>query len=249
MSVVFDAANGTLRLDAEAFITLAELSSYAVDSCDTTLGRLVDAGAVTAGVPHPLLRPGLAAVAGSLASLQVLVAGPEDVRLHHGWLAGAAALLTDLGDGTYDFASVSGEFVPEAIARVTLVGPRPRLGSGSVIVDEAVLDDLASSSAAARAAGVEALAGLLAPWPAAAAAVHAGGWRLALVDIAFVEAGRTVARRLAWLDTDAGMLRIEANDHGLVLVPVAGTELWRAVVAVLPDDLDGLDPGSVARSA
>ena len=150
MSVEFDAANGTLRLDAEAFITLAELSSDAVDSCDTTLGRLVDVGAVTAGVPHPLLRPGLAAVAGSVATLQVLVAGPEDVRLHHGWLAGDAALLTDLGDGTYDFASVSAEFVPEAIARVTLVGPRPRLGSGSAVVDEAVLDDLASSSSTAR---------------------------------------------------------------------------------------------------
>ena len=249
MSVDFDAANGTLRLDAEAFITLAELSSDSVDPCDTTLGRLVDAGAVIAGMPHPLLRPGLAAVAGSVASLQVLVAGPQDVRLHHGWLSSGAALLTDLGDSTYDFASVSAEFVPEAIARVTFVGPRPRLDDGSVVIDEAVLDDLASSSAPARASGVEALAGLLAGWPTAAAAVRAGCWHLALVDVAFVEARRTVARRLAWLDTDAGMLRIEADEHGPVLVPVGGTELWRAVVAVLPDDLDDLDPGSVARSA
>ncbi|NUR80814.1 MAG: hypothetical protein HOQ21_10260 [Dermatophilaceae bacterium] len=246
MSVDFDAANGTLRLDAEAFITLAELSSEAVDPCDTTFARLVDAGAVLDGVPHPLLRPGLAAVAGSLASLQVLVAGPRDVRLHHGWLSGDAALLTDLGDGTYDFASVSVESVPESIARVTHVGPRPRLAAGSAVIDESVLDDLASGSTRARASGVEALADLLAPWPGAAAVVHAGGWRLALVDVAFVDEGRTVARRLAWLDTDAGMLRVEADDHGPVLVPVGTTELWRAVVAVLPGDLDA---GPVARSA
>ena len=246
MSVDFDPAAGTLRLDAEAFITLAELSSEFIDPCDTTLGRLVDAGAVQDGVAHPILRPGLATVAGSVASLQVLVAAPEDVRLHHGWLSDDAALLTDLGDGTYDFATVGAEFVPEAVSRVTRVGPRPRLSAGSVVVDESVLDDLASSSPTARASGVEALARLLSPWPTAAAAVRAGGWHLALVDVAFVDDGRTVARRLAWLDTDAGMLRVEADEHGPVLVPVATTELWRAVVAVLPDDVD---PESAARSA
>jgi hypothetical protein len=246
MSVDFDPASGTLRLDAEAFITLAELSSDAVDSCDTTLARLVDAGAVLDGRPHPTLRQGLAAVAGSVASVQVLVAAPEDVRLHHGWLSDDAALLSDHGDGTYDFAAVDTEFVPESIARATRIGPRPRLGEGSAVVDEGVLDDLASSSSAARESGVEALAGLLAPWPAAVAAVRAGGWHLALVDVAFVDRGRTVARRLAWVDTDAGMLRVEADEHGPVLVPVATTELWRAVVAVLPDVLE---PGTVARSA
>ncbi|GAB3888251.1 hypothetical protein [Terrabacter terrigena] len=246
MSIEFDPAEGTLRLDAEAFITLAELSSYAVDSCDATLGRLTDAGAVLDGVAHPLLRTALASVAGSVTSLQVLVAGPEDVRLHHGWVSDGAALLTDLGDGTYDFAPVGAEFVPESVARLTRVGPRPRLGAGSVVVDESVLDDVAASSSAARVSGVEALAGLLTPWPAAAASVRAGGWHLALVDVTFVDDDRTVARRLAWLDTDAGMLRVEVDDHGPVLVPVSTTDLWRAVVAVLPDDLD---PGYVARSA
>lgn len=246
MSVEFDPTSGILRLDAEAFITLAELSSDAVDPCDTTLGRLVDAGAVLDGAPHPLLRQAVAAVAGSIASLQVLVAGPDDVRLHHGYLSDDVALLTDLGDGTYDFAAVGAEFVPESIARITRIAPRPRLSAGSAAVDEAVLDDLASSSSAARAFGVEALAELLTPWPGAAAAVRAGSWHLALVDVTFVDDSRTVARRLAWFDTDAGLLRVEADEHGPVLVPVATTELWRAVVAVLPDDLD---PRAVARSA
>ncbi|MGO4597015.1 hypothetical protein [Terrabacter sp. 2RAF25] len=246
MSVEFDPTSGTLRLDAEAFITLAELSSDTVDPCDTTLGRLVDAGAVLDGVPHPLLRQAVAAVAGSVASLQVLVAGPVDVRLHHGYLSDDVALLTDLGDGTYDFAAVGAEFVPESIARITRIGPRPRLSAGSAAVDEAVLDDLASSSSAARASGVDALAELLTPWPGATEAVRAGAWHLALVDVTFVDGGRTVARRLAWFDTDAGLLRVQADEHGPVLVPVATTELWRAVVAVLPDYLD---PGTVARSA
>ena len=252
MSIDFDAARATLRLDVDAFITLTELSSEPGDSgdpggtLDSSVDRLVDAGAVLDGAPHPALRRALAAVSGSLASLQVLVACPRDVRLHHGWLCGDAALLTDLGDGTYDFAAVDGEFVPESIARATHLGPRPRLADGSAVVDEAVLDDLASNAGAARDVGAETLADVLAPWPAAAAAVRAGSWHLSVVDVSFADAGRTVARRLAWVDTDAGTLRVEADEHGPVLVPAAPTELWHAVVAILPDELD---PGAVARSA
>jgi hypothetical protein len=246
MSVDFDPANATLRLDAETFITLAELPSDAVDACDTSLGKLVDAGAVQDGVPHPALRLGLAAVSGSVASLQVLVAGRDDVRLHHGWLSGESALLTDLADGTYDFAAVGGEFVPESIARLTHLRPCSRLAAGSAAVDEDVLDDLASNTDEARAAGAESLADLLAPWPAASAAVRDGAWHLSVVDVTFADRGRTVARRLAWVHTAAGTLRVEADEHGPVFVPATTTELWRALVSVLPADLDA---GSVARSA
>ena len=252
MSVSFDPTRAALRLDAEAFITLTELSSVTVDDCDTTLGTLVEAGVVTDGVPHPVLRPGLAAVSDSTASLQVLVAGPEDVRLHHGWLSRESALLTDLGDGTYDFAAVTAEFVPESIARLTRLVPRPRLATDTadlaetVVVDEAVLDDLASNSVRARTAGGEALADLLMPWPAVAAAVRTGTWRLSLVDVTFADGGRTIARRLAWVDTDAGTLRVEVDEHGPVLVPATTTELWRAVVAILSGPVE---PRTVARSA
>jgi hypothetical protein len=238
MSVDFDPANATLRLDAETFITLAELPSDAVDACDTSLGKLVDAGAVQDGVPHPALRLGLAAVSGSVASLQVLVAGRDDVRLHHGWLSGESALLTDLADGTYDFAAVSTEFVPTTIAQLTGLQGRPRLDAASAVVDESLLDDLASNSASARADGGEALADLLAPWPRVSAAVRAGHWRLSVVDIAFQARERTVVRRLAWVDTDAGLLRVEVDEHGPALVPTTSTALWRAIVSILPADAE-----------
>jgi hypothetical protein len=246
VSIDFDPTSASLRLDAEAFITLVELPSDVVDACDASFDRLVAAGAVLDGVPHPALRPALAAVSGSLASLQVLVAGTDDVRLHHGWLSNASALLTDLGDGTYDFATTGGEFVPESVARLTHLRPRPRLGAGSAVVDEAVLDDLASSTAATREAGAETLAGLAAPWPSVAAAVRAGAWQLSLVDVSFAAAGRTIARRLAWVDTEGGMLRVEVDERGPVLVPATTSDVWRAVVAVLPEELD---PGAVVRSA
>jgi hypothetical protein len=238
MSVMFDATTAGLRLDAESFITLAEYATDPAGACDRTLRDLADVGAVVDGAPHPALRGALAAVTNSLASLQVLVTEPEGVALHQGWLARVSAMLTDLGDGTYDFESVGTEFVPTTIARLAGLGPRPRLAAGSVSVDEEVLDGLVSNFVTRRAATGEALADLLTPWPAVSAAARMGGWRTACVDIAFPVRDRTVARRLAWVDTDAGMLRVEADDHGPVLVPTTPTELWRALVSILPADLD-----------
>jgi hypothetical protein len=250
MSVTFDATTSTLRLDADAFITLVEYATDPDGACEDVVERLSDAGAVIDGSPHPVLRNALAAVTTSLGSLQVLVTGPDGVRLHQAWVAFVSALLTDLADGTYDFAAVSTEFVPTCIARLTGLQARPRLDPASAVVDERLLDDLASNSPEARAAGSEALADLLAPWPQACAAVRAGRWQLSVVDIAFQARDRTVVRRLAWVDVDAGLLRVEADEHGPTLVPVTSTAVWRAIVSILPTDAEtGSDTGPVARSA
>src|SRR4051794_24209554 len=234
MSVTFDAASAELRLDADAFITLVEYATDPDNACEDGVDRLLRAGAITAGAPHPVLRNGLAAVTGSLGSLQVLVTCPDGVRLHQAWVARVSAVLTDLTDGTYDFAAVNTEFVPTSIAHLTGLQARPSLVETSAVLDELLLDDLASNSARARTDGGEALADLLAPWPAAVDAVRAGGWRLCVVDIAFPARHRTVVRRLAWVDTDAGGLRVEADDHGPGLVPTSSTALWRARGAVPP---------------
>lgn len=246
MSVTFDATTGHLRLDADAFIGLVEYATDPDSACDDVVARLSDAGAVVGGAPHPVLRNALAAVTCSLGSLQVLVTGPRGVLLHQAWVAFVSAMLTDQADGTYDFAAVSTDFVPTAIARQTRLRARPVLAPGSVAVDEALLDDLASNASSARDDGSEALARLLVPWPDAEAAVRAGRWRLSVVDIAFPARGQTVVRRLAWVDAEAGLLRVEADEQGPCLVPTTSTALWRAVVGILPTDTD---LGSVPRSA
>jgi hypothetical protein len=238
VSVTFDAATARLRLDADAFITLVEYATDPEGACDDVVERLSGAGAVADGAPHPVLRNALAAVTSSRGSLQVLVTGPDGVRLHQAWVAFVSAMLTDLADGTYDFAAVSTEFVPTTIAQLTGLQGRPRLDAASAVVDESLLDDLASNSASARADGGEALADLLAPWPRVSAAVRAGHWRLSVVDIAFQARERTVVRRLAWVDTDAGLLRVEADEHGPALVPTTSTALWRAIVSILPADAE-----------
>lgn len=64
------------------------------------------------------------------------------------------------------------------------------------------------------------------------------GGRLSVVDIAFQARQRTVVRRLAWVDVDAGLLRVEADEHGPTLVPTTSTALWRAIVSILPTDAE-----------
>jgi hypothetical protein len=234
MSVSFDPDHEALRLDADAFVSLAEYASDPAGACEELVDDFVRAGVVADGRPHPILREALAAVTSARCSLQVLVSAPGGVWLHHGWLAARCAMLTDLGDGTYDFAAVGTEFAPTSIARLTVLRARPRLDAATAPIDEALLDDLASSSAGGRAAAADRLARLLTPWPEARAAVRSGGWHLAVVDVTHPAGGRTVASRLAWVGTDAGTLRVEVDGDELVLVPASTTDIWRSVVAILP---------------
>ncbi|WP_374971422.1 hypothetical protein [Terrabacter sp. BE26] len=246
MSVVFDATTGHLQLDPEAFIGLVDYATEPEGVCDGVVARLHRAGAVSDGRPHPRLRNALAAVTSSLGSLQVLVSTPGSVTLHQCWVAFVSALLSDLGDGTYQFAAVSTDFLPTEVAQRTGLGPRPRLEPSGVSVDESLLDALSAGSGRTRVAGGVALAEALAPWPAAATAIRAGRWSLAVADVAFPTASGTVVRRLAWIDTEAGLLRVEADDRGPVLVPTTATALWGAVVALLPTDAE---TGVLPRSA
>lgn len=246
MSVAFDATTGHLQLDPEAFVGLVDYASDPGSVDHDVVARLREAGAVVDGAPHPRLQGALAAVTSSVGSLQVLRSDAVDVSLHQTWVAFVSAMLTDLGDGTYDFAAVSTDFLPTEVARFTGLAPRPRLEPAEVVVDESLLDALSAGSARTRGAGSAVLADTLAPWPSAAAAVRAGRWGLAVVDVAFPTAAGTVVRRLAWVDTEAGMLRVEADDRGPVLVPTTSTALWEAVVALLPTDAE---TGVLPRSA
>lgn len=247
MSVVFDATTGHLQLDPEAFIGLVDYATEPEGVCDELVARLHRAGVVSGGRPHPLLRNALAAVTSSFGSLQVLlVSTPGSVTLHQCWVAFVSAVLSDVGDGTYEFAAVSTDFLPTEIARRTGLAPRPRLEQAEAVVDESLLDALSAGSARTRVDGGVALAEALAAWPAAATAVRAGRWSLAVADVAFPTPSGTVVRRLAWIDTEAGLLRVEADDRGPVLVPTTSTALWGAVVALLPTDAE---TGSLPRSA
>ncbi|OFE17856.1 hypothetical protein BA895_13745 [Humibacillus sp. DSM 29435] len=258
MNPVFDPASGRIRLDATTFETLCrEFDSpsppgSAPASDVTPLAPLRTSGALVDGVVHEALRPALAAVQRPIAMVHLVVAGAAGRQLHQGWLSVVSAVLADLGDGSYDFAAVGTEFVPTLVARLTRLGLRPHLPAGRVPVTEAVLDGLAAHKAAPRAAAAQALVSTTASvWPAWSAAVSAGDWRFWVVDVTWPEraggaASASSGRRLAVLDTSAGLLRVDVDDSGPMLVAVTPTEVWRLLSGMLPGD-DDLSPGLLVQ--
>ncbi len=253
MNPVFDAASGRVRLDATTFEALCRESDSpsptgtAPASDVATIADLQSSGALVDGDVHEALRPALAAVQRPIAMLHLVVTGAAGHQLHQGWLSVVSALLADLGDGLYDFAAVGTEFVPTLVARMTRLGLRPHLPRESATVTEAVLDGLAAHEAAPRAAAAQALVSTTASaWPEWSAAASAGDWRFWVVDVTWPKpAGGTASessgRRLAVLDTSAGLLRVDVDDSGPRLVAVTPTEVWRLLSGILPGD-DDLSP-------
>lgn len=180
MNPVFDVASGRVRLDPTTFEALCRQADPpsgpggALASDSVALAALQRSGALVDGAVHEALRPALAAVTRSIASLQLVVTGSAGYQLHQGWLSVVSAVLADVGDGSYDFAALGTEFVPTLMARMTRLGLRPHLEPASVAVTEAVLDGLASHEADPRAEAAQAIVALTASvWPTWAA-IRAG---------------------------------------------------------------------------
>lgn len=221
MNPVFAADSGRVRLDPTTFEALC---------------RVAD--------PPSRSAAALAAVQQPIASLQLLITGSAGYQLHQGWLSVVSAVLADVGDGSYDFAAIGTEFVPTLVARMTRLGLRPHLEPATVAVTEAVLDGLVSHETGPRAEAAQALvAATASTWPAWAAAAQAGDWRFWVADVTWpAPAGEAASdeagRRLAVLDTGAGLVRVDGDESGPRLVAVTPTEVWRLLSGILPADDD-----------
>lgn len=238
--VVFDPASGRLRLDADTFIALGDLDGTAAPK-GAAYDALRRAGAIVDDQPHVSLRPGLAAVTRPIARLELVSADADTVLLHQGWLSLMSAVLADRGDGSYDFASVATEFLPTVIARLTGFGPRPRLPEAVLTVDERTLEALFEQDAATRTAAVGRLAAAApAGWEAWTAELEQGAWRLWSADVTWPAPGtrnQVAGRRVAVLDTEAGLLTVEGDESGgLSLVPLTPTDVWLMLSSILPAD-------------
>jgi hypothetical protein len=119
VTVHFDTDTGRLRLDQDAFQTLAAWAGGRSRK-DPGLDDLRAAGVVRRGTPHPALVPGLDAVAHPVCRLSLTMRdGAGRVESGEGWVnGGAAALLLDLPDGLREFVAVHPTFLPAALARI-----------------------------------------------------------------------------------------------------------------------------------
>jgi len=239
----FDASTARLRADADTFFALVDhVGRTAGHHADTHADAAGDmpfaaSGVAVAGRAHPSVRAGLGTVEEPCARLEVEVSTPSGTRLHEGWLDRVSALLLDRGDGTHDFIEVDAEFLAVTLVRVTDLQSRPRLEGRGGRVHADVLDALLSCDLLTREDAAEELAGAASAWPVVAAALRSGRWQVCGIDVAHAVGPTTVTRRVAWLDTPAGLLRIDADADGPFLAGASAAQVWRSIVAALPTDV------------
>ncbi|MGH2948784.1 MAG: hypothetical protein ACRDPC_21440 [Solirubrobacteraceae bacterium] len=189
--------------------------------------ELESAGAVRGDTAHPALQGALRAVAEPHAAL-VLERGD---RRGYGWAGpeGVTALLLPLPDGRRRLITVRTQFVPDALARINDVAPRPRVEPAVRI--RLSVPDLAAALAARDPAGAatdepEAFASLLdslsehwraeARWPPAE--------------------GSPGVRSVEVLDTTEGLWLVIPDAPSVELWPTTPTTVFRALCGLLPFD-------------
>jgi hypothetical protein len=254
----FDASTARLRADTDTFFALVDHLGPG-RSTDASPGDpaggvpFVASGVAVGGRAHPLVRAGLGTVEEPRARLQVEVSTPDGTWLHEGWLGSVSALLVDRGDGMHDFLEVDEDFVAATVVRLTDLQPRPRLEGRGGRAHPDLLDALLTREARSRADAAEGLVGAAFAWPVVAASLRSGRWQACGIDVAQAVGTTTTTRRLAWLDTPAGLLRVEADAEGQFLSGVSAGQLWRSIVAALRTDAtletDATLDGALPRTA
>lgn len=235
--IEFDPTTGRLRLTADRFAQLVEHSTSGAEHP----AELAAAGVFSAQGPHPLLEPGLATARAPVCRVLLEVAGAAGSHLHRGWVnADAGAFLLYTREDRYDFLTTGPTFVPAAIARLMRVGPRPVPAGNPLASTTALTEALFDEESRTRRNAFTELA----------AADEDGtrfdrttrdGWMAARTVLAWTgHDGHPTGRDLTIIQTEAGTLLAQCPDPALpeavTWTPIRSSDLWRAIVVLLPDD-------------
>lgn len=224
-AIDFQPATGRLRLTQPQFESLVKQS--APGSAGTA--QLVASGVFTPGGPHPLLKPGLAAVREPVCRLQVQVSGAAAVHEHQIWVGPeAAAYLLHSRDDVLEFLTTGPTFLPAALARIVGLAARTSVEFAVSGAPVDVLDALFDADPEHR----REAAAVIAP--------NAGAWRAARGEIAWAGADEQVTgRAFAYLDTGAALFSVvEADADSATWEATTATAVWRVFAALLPTDAD-----------
>lgn len=244
----FDAESGALRLSRAAFAALvSHAGGQPIGSPEgraELLETLEDAGVLVDGVPAPPLAPAVAAAADPVCACAVrretLAAQPDELAVE-GWVGGEAAVLLVPAEGQLvDVVATHPSALPETLARLVGLGPRPRQAVPVRLeVAEGRLDGLLRAGAAPARADVEQLLGEQVADDVVAtvgslAATARSRWQVA---VRWQPAAGSVGERtVEVIDTANGLWLLGVEAGTLTLVPVTPTEVWRLLVRLLPRD-------------
>jgi hypothetical protein len=238
--VRFDAETATLRMDRETFAAL--VAHAAQPTGDTAhLAELYEAGALRDGQYHPALEQGLDAVLNPVCRVDVRVADAHGRDDHcDGWVAGhAAGFLLPAPGEFWEFVVLRPSFVPEQLARIVGLGPRPRASTARPVeLATELLDELTASDPGRRADAPQRVPGTSSEEAWAIARALATGFRARWeVVVRWLPApGSSGQRAMHVIDTETTLWAVEPGGTGLVVSPTTPTAVWRLLVTLLPRD-------------
>jgi hypothetical protein len=243
--ILFDAESGRLRLDRPAFDALID---WAADRRAGGVAELRAAGVVDDdGACAPAISAGVDAVVAPICRLVLRIQNPAGRQeQHEGWISGAVAAFLLATEGALcELVNVHPSFLPEAVARVVGLGPRPRLtGTVPVLLDVPTMDALAGPDHERRAAATDQLLATATRAEEQATARALGGgilcrWEAVMTwDPARDSQGR---QAMHVVDTPSGMWLLEPAGDRLLASPTTPTVVWRLLIGLLPRDRE-LDP-------
>lgn len=232
-----DPATGSVALAPETFAVLVQ---HAVDPAATVaaaqaaeqLDLLSCAGVIDGEAVRPRLEKALAAIVDpQLCTLELQQSG----KTMEGWADPSivALLLPAAEDGRHTLTWLHPSLLPEALARLVDLGPRPRairaeplrLGVGGL---DRLLED--GAEAAGAVLGASASTGTL----NAASSLAAGlrrRWRLSAAWE--LDGGERAGAAVEAVDTDAGIWLLEGEGDGLIAWPVTPSLIWRLIVRLV----------------
>ena len=238
--VRFHAETATLRLDRETFAALVAHAAQPTGDA-AHLAELYEAGALRDGQYHPALEQGLDAVLNPICRVDVRVADAHGGEDHcDGWVAGhAAGFLLPADEELCAFVVVHPSFVPEQLARLVGLGPRPRASTARPLeLATELLDELTASDPGRRADAPQPVPDTSSEEAWAIARTLATGFRARWeVVVRWLPApGSSGQRAMHVIDTETTLWAVEPGGTGLLVSPTTPTAVWRLLVTLLPRD-------------
>jgi hypothetical protein len=223
----FDAERGILTAPVALVDRLVQAAAGREGLPTDLRDALAPSGAATRRGLHPLLSLALVPVADPVCELLI----ERGDRIGRAWVgASHAAFLTPEGEDAARLRVLGAEFVPEALARLNDVGPRPRF-------EPAIALSLTPSALAQLLAGGPRPAGATAEEERALASIartRREHWRVTARWTAGEDA--IGERGVEVLDTDDGVWLVTPGEDAVELLPSTPSTVFLLLTALLPDD-------------
>jgi hypothetical protein len=188
---------------------------------------LAAAGALVDGRPHPSLGPALQAFEAPICRMRL----ERGTRSGAVWATPAAVALLVPRDGRLQLSSLPPLFLPDALARLNDLGPRPRIEPARAIALEPGALATAVATRSVSAAGLDdEAAGLLQQ----TLDVMREHWR---VEARWQPTRESPGVRVVEvIDTDAGMWSVIPDGSRVELWPTTPTKVFQGLAGLLPRD-------------